>query len=76
MAIGPPISFLYLHFHNAMRRDVDRLQRDIRDLETAPEDLQLGLLLALRDRCRFLNQVHSYHSSVEDEVRSGPVSRG
>ncbi len=68
-AVGPPISFLYLHFHNAIRSELETLADAIRKLELASEDDLHAQLLQLRERYRFLEQVYSYHSSVEDEVR-------
>ena len=68
---GPPISFLYLHFHDAIRKELEDVQSDVRSLERAPEGAVPAMLLGLRERCRFLEQVHSYHSSVEDEVCGG-----
>ncbi|GAX84312.1 hypothetical protein CEUSTIGMA_g11734.t1 [Chlamydomonas eustigma] len=63
---GPPISILYLHFHNAIRSALEEVQLDVRSLENLSEPSTK--LLELRERCRFLEQVHLYHSSVEDEV--------
>lgn len=67
-APGQPIYFLYLHFHNAIRGELEPLAACIRQLEAAGEDDVHAALLPLRDRYRFLEQVYSYHSSVEDEV--------
>lgn len=63
-----PVHFLYLNFHDAIRSELEDVQNDVRSLERAPEKHVNAMLLGLRDRCRFLEQVHSYHSSVEDEV--------
>ena len=66
---APPIHILYGNFHDAIRSELECVQADVRSLERASEGEVHSMLLGLRDRCRFLDQVHSYHSSVEDEVR-------
>ena len=72
--LAAPIHILYGNFHDAIRSELERVQNDARSLEGAP-DLEIhSMLLGLRDRCRFLDQVHSYHSSVEDEVHAGDVA--
>ncbi len=69
--MGPPIAFLYLHFHNAIRSELEVLASSITRIESASEEEVTGELVQLRHRYRFLKQVYSYHSSVEDEVRAG-----
>ena len=69
-ACAPPIHILYGNFHDAIRSELESVHEDVRSLERASEQEVPFLLLGLRDRCRFLDQVHSYHSSVEDEVWS------
>ena len=59
--------FLYLNFHDAIRSELEDVQNDARSL-LAPDQQVHEKLIGLRDRVRFLEQVHSYHSSVEDEV--------
>ncbi len=67
--VGPPISFLYLHLHNSIRNELGKLVICIRELESAQEgDDVYDQLVHLKERYRFLEQVYSYHSSVEDEV--------
>jgi len=62
-----PVHFLYLNFHDAIRSELEDVQNDARSL-LAPDQQVHEKLIGLRDRVRFLEQVHSYHSSVEDEV--------
>lgn len=65
----PPINFIYAHFHNAIRAELDALAALVRSLE-APGDAGIeGRLQELKDSYRFLEQVYKYHSAVEDEVR-------
>lgn len=66
---SPPINFFYSHFHNAIRFELDALERSVERLEqgSSPEALS-SLLMDLQTRYYFLNQVYKYHSSVEDEV--------
>ena len=67
-----PVHFLYLNFHDAIRKELEDVHNDVRSLERASEQDVHAMLLGLRERCRFLEQVHSYHSSVEDEVSVSP----
>lgn len=64
----PPINLIYLHYHNAIRSELDRLSKSVNELERA--DAALGKsLAALKSQYRFLEKVYRYHSSVEDEVQ-------
>lgn len=65
----PPINFFYEHFHNSIRTELDSLSRTVAKLTSAPEAVAADLLHVLQNRYRFLEQVHTYHTSVEDEVR-------
>ncbi|KAK9834239.1 hypothetical protein WJX84_003552, partial [Apatococcus fuscideae] len=64
----PPINFFYEHFHNSIRTELDSLSRTVAKLTSAPEAVAADLLHVLQNRYRFLEQVHTYHTSVEDEV--------
>ncbi|KAK9866277.1 hypothetical protein WJX84_001775 [Apatococcus fuscideae] len=64
----PPINFFYEHFHNSIRTELDSLSRTVAKLTSAPEGVAADLLHVLQNRYKFLEQVYTYHSSVEDEV--------
>ena len=64
----PPINFFYEHFHNSIRTELESLSRTVAKLTSAPEAVAADLLHVLQNRYRFLEQVHNYHTSVEDEV--------
>lgn len=71
----PPINFFYEHFHNSIRTELDSLSRTVAKLTSASEETAADLLHVLQNRYKFLEQVHTYHTSVEDEV-SHPHQRG
>ena len=71
-----PINFIYTHFHNVIRAELDALAAKVRSLEGPTEsDIELQLQ-ELKDRYRFLEQVYKYHSAVEDEVSTAPGGDG
>jgi hypothetical protein len=74
----PPVLFLYNHLHDAIRAELDALSSTVLALDSASEaDEEEQLLLRLKARYRFLEQVYKYHSAVEDEVggaRGGPAA--
>lgn len=67
-----PLLFFYVQLHKAIRRELSGLSESVVSLETGYA--QMGktkaeeLLLHLKKRYRFLEQVYKYHSSIEDEV--------
>ncbi|PNH05575.1 hypothetical protein TSOC_008134, partial [Tetrabaena socialis] len=63
----PPINFIYGHFHNSIRLELGRLADRVRSLEAPGEGVH-AMLSDLRERYKFLEQVYTYHSTVEDEV--------
>lgn len=65
----PPVLFLYSHLHDAIRGELDALSSLVLSLDSCGEGGVLGVLLRLKERYRFLEQVYKYHSAVEDEVR-------
>lgn len=64
-----PVRFVYTYLHDAMKQEVESLARSLEQLDDKQEDLAraLGHLL---ERYRFLQKIYTYHSDVEDEVRS------
>lgn len=68
--IYAPINFIYSHFHNSIRSELDLLATSVRGLDPAGGPHLEARLQELRQRYRFLEQLYKYHSSVEDEVRS------
>jgi hypothetical protein len=71
-----PIRFIYSHFHNAIRAELDLLAARVKGLEA--QQASAGgsveaMLAGLRTGYKFLEQVYKYHSNVEDEVR-GPAA--
>ena len=79
--MAAPIHYIYSHLHDAIRGELDRLGEAVAALQlaaagggggepaTAPPALG-PRLEALQEQYRFLAQVYTYHSSVEDEVRA------
>ena len=63
-----PLRFIYAHFHDSLRRELDILSQSVLALDTGAEKGLLDRLLSLKERYHFLEQVYNYHSSVEDEV--------
>ena len=63
-----PISFLYEHFHNAIRAELQSVSALVLALDSSPASSISSRLQDLRERYRFLEQIYKYHSSVEDEV--------
>lgn len=68
----PPMNLIYLHYHNAIRAELDRVASSVNELEKAPTSDISDRLSALKKQYRFLEKIYKYHSSVEDEVT--PVS--
>jgi len=66
---SPPVLFLYNHLHDAIRAELDALSSTVRTLDSSSEGEVEQVLLRLKARYRFLEQVYKYHSAVEDEVR-------
>lgn len=65
----PPVLFLYNHLHDAIRAELDALSSTVLSLDSCSEGEVEQVLLRLKERYRFLEQVYKYHSAVEDEVR-------
>jgi hypothetical protein len=69
----PPINYFYTHFHNSIRGELESLAAWVRGLDAVEPHAVPAMLLELRERYRFLEQVYKYHSSVEDEVRGAAL---
>lgn len=69
-----PLLFFYVQLHKAIRRELSGLSESVVSLETGyakqGKPKAEELLLHLKKRYRFLEQVYKYHSSIEDEVGS------
>lgn len=67
-----PLLFFYIQLHKAIRRELSGLSESVVSLETGYAKMGKTkaeeLLLHLKKRYRFLEQVYKYHSSIEDEV--------
>jgi hypothetical protein len=67
-----PLLFFYVQLHKAIRRELSGLSESVVSLETGYAKMGKTkaeeLLLHLKKRYRFLEQVYKYHSSIEDEV--------
>lgn len=81
-SVPPPINVIYSHLHDSIRHELDALAAAVVALQQkgaagGPASGGSGGLAveleALRERYRFLEQVYTYHSSVEDEVGIGFV---
>lgn len=63
----PPIALFYSRLHDSVRRELDCITDHVRridDVGASPTELE-----AIHRKLKFLNQVYSYHSVAEDEVR-------
>lgn len=71
----PPINLIYLHYHNAIRAELNRLSKSVNELEKSSPTKVTDRLSVLKTQYRFLEKVYKYHSSVEDEVNPSDFTR-
>ncbi len=68
VADGAPVNFVYLHVHNAIRKELVTLEAGVKELSNDSDEALVDKLAALKERYTFLERIYKYHSSVEDEA--------
>lgn len=64
-----PVRFVYKYLHDAITCELEFLARGLEEVDDEKPDAG-GALKVLLERYQFLQQIYTYHSTVEDEVRA------